>query len=290
MGLPLLRVELEPVEVPAPTLPRRSFTTRLSPGEKRLLAFGLGVLAAAYQGSMSFLEHLDELRKRLIVSMVALMVGILVAFAFVSQIFDFMMRPLQKTLPAGGTLIYTEPTEAFFLYVKMASLAGVFIAAPIILWQVWLFVAPGLYTREKKLAIPFVVFSTLFFVSGGLFSHFVAFQWAWRFFGSFGSETVAFMPRIAPIFSFYTQMLLGFGLMFQMPILAFFLARMGVITARFLVRQFKYAVLLVFIVAAVLTPSPDPVNQLMMAGPMLALYGLSILIAWIFGTATEDQN
>ena len=121
-------------------------------------------------------------------------------------------------------------------------------------------------------------------------AHFVAFQWAWRFFGSFESGTVTFMPRIAPIFSFYTQMLLGFGLMFQMPILAFFLARMGVITARFLVRKFKYAVLLVFIVAAVLTPSPDPVNQFMMAGPMLALYGLSILIAWIFGAATEDQD
>ena len=155
---------------------------------------------------MSFLEHLDELRKRLIVSIAALFLGVLIAFAFVSQIFAFMMLPLQETLPAGGTLIYTEPTEAFYLYIKMASLAGVFIASPIILWQVWLFVAPGLYAEEKKFAIPFVVFSTLFFVSGGLFSHFVAFRWAWAFFGSFSTETVEFMPRIAPVFSLYTRL------------------------------------------------------------------------------------
>ena len=170
----------------------------------------------------------------------------------------------------------------------MAALVGVFIAAPVILWQFWLFIAPGLYAREKKFAIPFVVFSTLFFVSGGLFSHFVAFQWAWKFFGAFSSETVEFLPRISPVFSLYTRMLLAFGFIFQMPTLAFFLARMGMITPRFLLKNFKYAVLVIFVVAAVLTPSPDPVNQFLMAGPMLALYGLSILIAWLFGTAQDD--
>ena len=281
MALPLPQSWPEP-----PEQSRRPASRPKSPPighrEKRLLATALVVVAAVSEGAMSFLEHLDELRKRLIISIVALFVAVLIAFAFVSQIFEFMMLPLQETLPAGGTLIYTEPTEAFLLYIKMAFLAGVFLASPVILSQVWLFVAPGLYAREKRLAIPFVVFATLFFVGGGLFSHFVAFRWAWAFFGSFSTETVEFLPRIAPVFSLYTTMLLAFGFIFQMPTLAFFLARMGMITPRFLVTNFKYAVLVVFIVAAVLTPSPDPVNQFIMAGPMLALYALSIAIAWAF--------
>ncbi len=232
---------------------------------------------------MSFLEHLDELRKRLIISLVGLTVATLIAFAFVSEIVLFMMVPLQETLPAGGTLIYTEPMEGFLLNLKVAFLTGVFIASPVVLSQVWLFVAPGLYAHEKKFAIPFVVFASLFFVCGGLFSHFVAFRWAWAFFSSFSTETVEFMPRIAPAFSLYTKMLLAFGFIFQMPTAAFFLARMGMITPQLLIRNFKYAVLVIFILAAVLTASPDPVNQFIMAGPMLMLYGLSILIAWAFG-------
>ena len=288
MAFPLPSLPPETYQ-PRVELPRKdSVFLRLGLRGRRVVVYGLGVLLALSEGSMSFLEHLDELRKRLIVSIVALIGGMLVAFAFVSQIFDFIMIPLQETLPPGGTLIYTEPTEAFFLYIRMAALVGVFIAAPVILWQFWLFIAPGLYAREKKFAIPFVVFSTLFFVSGGLFSHFVAFQWAWQFFGAFSSETVEFLPRISPVFSLYTRMLLAFGFIFQMPTLAFFLARMGMITPRFLLKNFKYAVLVIFVVAAVLTPSPDPVNQFLMAGPMLALYGLSILIAWLFGTAQAD--
>ena len=231
---------------------------------------------------MSFLEHLDELRKRLIVSMAALIVAVLIAFAFVSQIFDFMMVPLQETLPAGGRLVYTEPTEAFLLYIKMAFLSGVFIASPVMLSQAWLFVAPGLYAHEKKFAIPFVALSTFSFVGGGLFSHFVAFRYARMFFGSFATETVEFLPRIAPVFSLYTWMLLSFGVIFQIPTVAFFLARMGMITPNLLITNFKYSVLAILVVAAILTPSGDPVNLFIMAGPMLALYAVSILIAWAF--------
>lgn len=234
---------------------------------------------------MSFLDHLDELRRRLIISVVALFVAIGVAFVFVSRIFEFMMEPLVATLPQGGSLVYTEPTEAFVLYIKMAGLAGVFLASPVILTQVWLFIAPGLYAHEKKLAIPFVVCSTLCFVGGGLFSHFVAFRYAWMFFGSFATETVEFLPRIGPVFALYTTMLLAFGFIFQIPTLAYFLARMGMITPKLLVRNSKYAVLAVFITAAVLTPSGDPVNLFIMAGPMLALYAVSIAIAWLFGKA-----
>ena len=230
------------------------------------------------EGAMPFLEHLDELRKRLVVSSAALFVGILIAFAFVSQIFDFMMLPLQETLPAGGRLIYTEPTEAFYLYIKMAALAGDFIASPVIFWQVWLFVAPGLYAHEKKCAIPFVVFSTLFFVGRGLFSHFVAFRYAWMFFGSFATETAEFLP----VFSLYTWMLLAFGVIFQIPTLAFFLTRMEMITPKLLLKNLKYSVLAIFVVVAVLTPSGDLVNLFIMAGPMFALYVVSIAIAWAF--------
>ena len=235
---------------------------------------------------MSFLEHLDELRRRLIISSVALLVAVGVAFAFVSRIFDFMIVPLVEILPAGGRLVYTEPLEAFVLYIKMAALAGVFVASPVILWQVWLFIAPGLYAHEKKFAIPFVVFTTVFFVSGGLFCHFVAFRYAWMFFGSFGSDTVEFLPRIAPVFSLYTTMILAFGIIFQIPTLAFFLARMGMITPKLMLKNFKYSVLVIFILAAVLTPSGDPVNLFLMVGPMLALYVVSIVIVWAFAKSS----
>ena len=232
---------------------------------------------------MSFLEHLDELRTRLTVSALALLGGFLVAFAFSGYVFDFIMRPLQEALPPGGQLVYTEPAEAFLLYLKIAALAGTVLAAPIVMWQLWLFIAPGLYTNEKRYAIPFVLLSSVFFVSGAAFSHYLVFPFAWRFFASFGSDYVEFMPRIAPAFSLYAKLALAMGAVFQMPTLVLFLARMGVVTAGFLVRQIKYAILVIFILAAILTPGPDVVSQLLMAGPMILLYALSILIAWVFG-------
>jgi sec-independent protein translocase protein TatC len=232
---------------------------------------------------MSFLEHLDELRKRLLISVAALVAGFLLAFTFIDRIFEFIMRPLQAALN-GGKLIYTEPTEAFMLYMKMAALAGLIMAAPIIVLQIWLFIAPGLYSHEKRYAIPFVLFATLFFVAGALFSHYMVFPWAWNFFASFanGKDFMEFTPKIAPAFSLYTKMLLSFGLIFQMPTVVFFLARMRMVTARFLIRHTKYAVLAIFVIAAILTPGPDVVSQALMAAPMILLYALSILIAWIF--------
>lgn len=235
------------------------------------------------EGRMSFLEHLDELRKRLIVSAIALLAGFLVCFAFIQPIFEFIMRPLAALLPDGGRLAYTEPTEAFLLYIKIAALAGLVLAVPVILSQVWLFVAPGLYAHEKKFAVPFVVGSTFFFVAGAMFSHYLLFPWAWQFFAGFASDYVEFIPRIQPAFSLYVKLLLACGLVFQMPTLVFFLAKVGVVTAGFLARNIKYAVLLIFIFAAVLTPTGDPVTLTMMATPMIVLYGLSIGIAWVFG-------
>ena len=231
---------------------------------------------------MSFLEHLDELRQRLIKSLLAVLVGFVVAKVFNNPIFDFVMAPLQAILPAGGKLIYTEPTEAFMLYMKMGALVGLMVALPVVLWQVWAFIAPGLYAHEKRFAIPFVMMSTIFFIGGALFSHYVVFPAMWRFFASFSTETVVFAPRIEPVFSLYVRMALGMGAVFEMPTLIMFLARVGLVTPRFLIRHTKYAILIIFIVAAIVTPSPDVVSQFLLALPMIVLYAFSIFVAWVF--------
>jgi sec-independent protein translocase protein TatC len=237
-------------------------------------------------GKMSFLEHLDELRQRLIKALLAVLVGFLIAIAFINPIFDFVMAPLQAILPAGGKLIYTEPTEAFMLYMKMAALVGLMIALPVVLWQVWAFIAPGLYAHEKRFAIPFVMMSTIFFIGGALFSHYVVFPAMWRFFASFSTETVEFAPRIEPVFSLYVRMALGMGAVFEMPTLVMFLARVGLVTPMFLIRHTKYAILIIFVVAAVVTPSPDVVSQFLLALPMFVLYAFSIFVAWVFQKRT----
>jgi sec-independent protein translocase protein TatC len=234
-------------------------------------------------GRMSFLEHLDELRKRLILCVIAATVGCVVAFFFIRQIFAFVIGPLKAMLSNGGTFIATEPTEIFMLYLKVGALTGLCLAMPFILWQLWLFIAPGLYAHEKRFAIPFVAFASIFFFAGAAFSHYIAFPYTWVFFLSFESDLVRFMPKLGPTFALYVKMLLGFGAIFQMPVLVLFLARMGVISARFLIRNTKYAVLIIFILGAVLSPGGDIPSQLMMAGPMLILYAFSILIAWLFG-------
>ncbi len=234
-------------------------------------------------GKMSFLEHLDELRKRIIRALLSLCLGIGIGLFFINEIIDFVMRPLSAALPPGGKFIYTEAPEAFMLYLRIAVIAGLIIATPLIFWQVWLFIAPALYAKERRYAIPFVVLSTAGFIGGAAFSHYLAFPVMWRFFASFTNDIMTFTPRIEPTFSMYMRMLLGMGLVFQLPALVFFLAKMGVVTARWMIRQFKYAVLVIFIVAAVVTPDPSYTSQLMVAVPMLILYIVSIGIAWLFG-------
>jgi sec-independent protein translocase protein TatC len=232
---------------------------------------------------MTFLEHLDELRKRIIVSLTAIAVGCLVAFAFVGQMYSFVMDPLYALLPKGSTFVFTEPTEAFVLYVKIALLAGVIVAVPVILWQVWLFVAPGLYAKEKRIVIPFIVLATVGFVSGAAFTHYLLFRWMWIFFAGFANNKLQFLPRIEPVFGLYVKMVLTMGLVFQMPAVVYSLARIGIVTARFLLKSFKYAILIIFIAAAVITPSGDMLTQTLFALPMIGLYLISIAIAWIFG-------
>src|SRR6476661_9464288 len=241
------------------------------------------------EAKMSFLEHLDELRKRIIYAAVSIFVGFVIAFIFIQQLFDFVMKPLQAGLPSGQHLIYTEPTEAFVLYLTIAGIAGAVIALPLVMTQVWLFIAPGLYSHEKKMAIPFVVLSSICFIAGAAFSHYIVFPLTWKFFVSFTSDYLTFMPRIEPAFSLYIKMILAFGLVFQMPTIVLFLARMGVVTAGFMWKHTKYAILIIFVVSAIVTPDGGGVSLVAMSIPLFFLYLLSIALAWIFGKKREKE-
>lgn len=232
-------------------------------------------------GRMSFLDHLDELRRRIVNACIGIGVGVIVGFFFIEQIFNFLMTPARQVLPPGSTMIYTQPGEAFGLWITVSLIAGSLIASPFIMLQVWLFIAPGLYSNEKKFAIPFVLFSTLGFVGGAAFNHYVAFPFIMRFFASFNSIDLRFMPRLQDVFGLYVKMLLGIGIIFQMPTVIFFLAKMRLVTAGFLAKNFKFAILLIFITAAVITPTGDPMTQAIFAAPMLGLYGVSIVVAWV---------
>ena len=190
---------------------------------------------------------------------------------------------MKKLLPAGGTLVYTDPSEAFMLMIKIALIAGLIISSPLVFSQVWLFIAPGLYVHEKKLAIPFVAMSSFFFVLGAAFSHYVVFPITWRFFVGFTTDILTFMPRVEPAFSMYLRLILALGITFQLPTLVLFLARMGLVTPRFMIRNFKYAILLITIAAAVLSPDGGGVGMLAMGAPVIILYIFSIALAWIFG-------
>jgi sec-independent protein translocase protein TatC len=235
----------------------------------------------ALGGKMSFLEHLDELRKRIVRSCISIAVGVAATFYWIQPIFNFILAPTRRALPPGVKLIYTQPGEAFSLYITVALIAGVTVAAPYIMYQVWMFIAPGLYANEKRLAYPFVGLTTVGFVLGAAFNHYVAFPFMMAFFASFNAADLAFLPKLDDVFGLYTKMLLGMGLVFQMPTVVFFLAKMKLITARFLLTNFKYAFLGIFVIAAVVTPSGDMMTQTIFAAPMVALYIISIVIAWI---------
>lgn len=240
-------------------------------------------LESSEAGKMSFLEHLDELRRRIIWSAVSLGVGLIPAVVFIQPIFDFVMRPMQQMLPAGQKLIYTDPSEAFILQIQIALIAAAIIAAPLVFAQVWLFIAPGLYTHEKKWAIPFIIMTTVFFVTGAAFSHYMVFPIVWKFFMSQTTDYLTFMPRIEPAFSMYLRLVLATGITFELPTVVLILARIGVVTPRFMIKNFKFAILLIVIAAAVLSPDGGGVGMVAMGAPVIMLYILSIGIAWAFG-------
>ena len=232
-------------------------------------------------GGLSFLEHLEELRKRLVRACIAIAVGAVIAFFFIDRIVAFVFAPMRKALPPGTHLIYTAPGEAFSLYINIALIAGCAIASPFVLFQVWRLIAPALFANQKKFAIPFVLMSSGGVVAGWLFSHFIVFPYMIEFFGTFANSNLQFMPKVETAFDLYTKMLLGMAIVFQMPTAVFFLAKMGLVSARLLWNNIKYAILVIFILAAVLTPSGDPWNQTVFAAPMVVLYLLSIGIAWL---------
>jgi sec-independent protein translocase protein TatC len=240
-------------------------------------------------GKMSFLEHLDELRRRIIYALMAVGVGFVLAYAFIDRIFAFIMLPMQQMLPAGQKLIYTEPTEAFMLMIKIGLMAGLIVASPVVFTQVWLFIAPGLYSHEKKLAIPFVVMSTVLFATGAAFGHYIVFPIVWKFFVSYETNYLEFAARVEPAFALYLRLLLALGLTFELPTVVLFLARMGMITPRFMIRNFKYAVILIVIAAAVLSPDGGGVGMFAMGGPVIVLYILSIGLAWLFGKKRQRE-
>jgi sec-independent protein translocase protein TatC len=241
-------------------------------------------------GKMSFLEHLDELRKRIVNSCIAIGVGILIGFFFIDKIFNFLLAPTRKVLPPGVKMIYTEPGEAFGMYITVSLIAGAVIASPFVMYQVWMFIAPGLYSNEKRMALPFVFFTTAGFLAGAAFNHYIAFPFMMAFFASFNGIDLSFMPRLEDTFGLYTKMLIGMGVVFQMPTIVYFLARMKLVTAGFLWTHGKYAILIAYIIAAVITPTGDPMNQTIFAAPMIVLYFLSIIIAWVVGPKRSKQT
>lgn len=238
---------------------------------------------------MSFLEHLEELRVRLIRSVIALLVTFMLCWGFAERIFHFIIQPMQWS-QVKFEFIYTAPTEAFMLYMKMAFFAGIFVAAPYLLYQVWAFVAPGLYQHEKRYVVPFIAFGSLFFLIGGGFGHYVLFPMTFQFLGQYAGPEMSFKPKVSEYFDFYAWFLLGLGLIFQLPIAIFIFARIGLVTARLLLAYFKYAVLAAFVISAVITPSGDMVTQTVLAIPIIGLYLLGVLVAWAFGKPRQVSD
>jgi len=233
--------------------------------------------------TMGFLDHLEELRKRIVYSVVAVAVGAGLCWGYRERIYAVMQKPIMDALQAHGLaekLVYLNPTDPFNLYLKIAMLAGLFLTSPFVLYQVWMFISPGLYRNEKRYVLPFMVSTITLFTLGGYFGYRIAYPRALDFFIGFSGQ---FQPMITV--GEYTQLflsiVLGMGLIFEMPILVFFLAFMGIMTPAFMIKNFRYAILVIFILAAIVTPTPDIVNMCVFAAPMIALYAFSIGVAWL---------
>ncbi len=233
--------------------------------------------------AMSFLEHLEELRKRIIWSLVAVTVGFFACWKYADRIYDYMQRPIMEALHRNGMsekLVYLNPTEPFNLYLKVAFLAGLFVTSPFVLYQVWLFISPGLYRHEKRYVFPFMFSTVALFLSGGLFGYKMVYPAALNFLIDYGKQ---FQPMITigEYTDLFLTIIIGMGLIFELPILVFFLSLMGIISAGWMWRNVRYSILVIFIIAAVVTPTTDILNMCLFAAPMVGLYVLSIGIAWI---------
>jgi sec-independent protein translocase protein TatC len=242
-----------------------------------------------------FTEHLGELRDRLIRSFIAVGVGFVIAYLFKEKLFRILTAPLVTAMEADGNakMIFTGLPEAFFTYLKVSLLAGIILATPVLFYQFWMFVSPGLYRNEKKYLLPVVFLSLLFFIIGASFGYFIVFPYGFQFFLGFATDTIQAMPSMKEYLSFASKMLLAFGFVFELPLVITFMARMGLVTIPFLKKNRKYALLLFFVLAAVITP-PDVITQIMMAVPLMVLYEISIIGARIFGRKsildTDEQE
>jgi len=233
--------------------------------------------------AMSFLEHLEELRKRIIYSVVAVVVGFFACWSYADKIVGWMQQPIMEALKRNGmpqTLVYLNPTDPFNLYLKVGALAGLFVTCPFVLYQVWMFISPGLYRNEKRYVVPFMVSTIGLFLSGGYFGYKLVYPAALEFLIGYGKQ---FQPMITihEYTDLFLTVILGLGLVFELPILVFFLALMGVVSAGWMWRNVRYSILVIFIIAAILTPTTDILNMCIFAAPMIALYLMSIGLAWV---------
>lgn len=231
---------------------------------------------------LSFISHLEELRKRLIICIGAIAVGFTICYFFDQQLIDILTKPLKEALPPGTHLIFTGISEAFFAYLKVSFFAGLIIASPVILYEIWGFIAPGLYNKEKKYVFPFVLFSTMLFISGVLFAYYIVLPITYKFFMSYTTDSIKPFPSLREYLSFSSKMLLAFGITFELPIFILFLSKIGILSLRTLTVYRKYAVLVIFIVAAIVTPSTDVVSQVLTAIPLWILYEISIILVRVF--------
>ncbi len=233
--------------------------------------------------------HIADLRKRLFISSAALFIAFFACFAVYEPILNWMMVPIEAVLPEGSQMVAIEVQETFFTALKVAFFSAFLITLPVTLWQLWLFLAPGLYENEKKLVIPFVFGATTMFLIGASFAYYVVVPFGFDFLINFGSQVVTVMPSIGKYVSFFNKLLFGFGLAFELPVFTFFFAVIGVVNDQNLKDFFKYAIVLIFMVSALLTP-PDVITQFLMAGPLIILYGVSIWIAKIFNPALKEEE
>lgn len=238
---------------------------------------------------MGLLDHLNELRVRLVHIVIWVGIGFGICWAFVDPIFNVLVHPLMEVLPEGTHAQYTTLPEAFFTRMYVAFVAGFFLASPAIFYQIWAFVAPGLYDEEKRYIVPIAFLSACFFVAGGAFCYFIVFPFAFNFFISYSTPEIVITPKISDYLNFVLKLLFAFGIIFEMPIFTLFLSRLGIVTAGMMRKAWRYAVVVIFILAAILTP-PDVVSQLLMACPMLLLYELSIGVAWMFGKKNRKES
>lgn len=238
------------------------------------------------EGRMTFTAHLEELRSRLLKCLVAVGIGFAGSYFFKEEFFQILSRPLLRAMGDKGTMIFTGVPEPFFVYLKVALVAGIFFSAPLIIYEIWAFVAPGLYVQEKRYVVPFVFFSSLLFLLGTFFAYSVVCPLGFKFLLGFAAHDIQPMLAIKEYFSFSTKLLLAFGFVFQLPLFIVFLSKAGIVTPQTLSRQRKYVILLIFAVAAFLTP-PDVATQFMMAGPLFALFEVGIIMARIFGKKGE---